>query len=58
MRPRVHFVFLVQQHPPDTMKDPVGFEDDVMTKPFDLEELKLRIQNAIQWAKRNDSASG
>lgn len=58
----IPIIFLTQK---DERSDKIaGLElgaDDYITKPFDIEELKLRVQNAIAAATRNtytDSKSG
>ncbi len=58
----IPIIFLTQK---DERSDKItGLElgaDDYITKPFDIEELKLRVQNAIAAAKRQvhiDSKSG
>ncbi len=55
----IPIIFLTQK---DERSDKIaGLElgaDDYITKPFDIEELKLRVQNAIQAARRQTLIDG
>jgi DNA-binding response OmpR family regulator len=50
----IPIVFLVDKPPPEKFIEPdLRERDNFVTKPFDVEELKLRVQNVIRWSRRN-----
>jgi DNA-binding response OmpR family regulator len=58
MRPRTRHIPIIFLTRKDDRHDRIsGLElgaDDYITKPFDIEELKLRVQNAIARAERDN----
>ena len=58
MDPRPPVIYMEKNRRPDRIGSGFFDYDDYVTKPFDIEELKLRIEYAIRQSKRNDSASG